>query len=211
MRVLGLDPGSRKTGYGVVERAGNTFRSLHHGHISPPARASLAERLLAISRRAGEVMDRFSPDCVVIEEAFYHESVRSTLVLGHVRGALILTALERGLDVAEYTPREVKLSVAGTGAAAKEQVAFMVRRILGLAGALQSDAADALAVALCHHHRQHRSAPARAARVAARNLAALLEQRVASGPPARWRATPGSAGPTLRAGERVIGRKVRPR
>ena len=122
-------------------------------------------------------MEEFAPDCVAVEEAFYHESVRSTLVLGHVRGALLVAALDRGVEVAEYTPREIKLSVAGTGAAAKEQVEFMVRRLLAIRGPLQSDASDALAVAMCHIHRSGRSAPARAASAAAQRLEALLSRR----------------------------------
>ena len=125
-------------------------------------------------------MDEFAPDCVAVEEAFYHESVRSTLVLGHVRGALLVAAVSRDLALAEYTPREVKLSVAGNGGATKEQVAFMVRRLLGISGALQADAADALAVALCHQHRARMRAPARAARAAATTLEALLARRRAT-------------------------------
>jgi crossover junction endodeoxyribonuclease RuvC len=119
-------------------------------------------------------MDRVSPDAVVVEEAFYQESVRSTLVLGHVRGALIVAAVSRSIPVVEYSPREIKLSVTGSGAAAKEQVAFMVRRLLALRGALAADAADALAAALCHLQRAHLSAPARAASAAAQRLQALL-------------------------------------
>jgi crossover junction endodeoxyribonuclease RuvC len=177
VRVLGLDPGSRRTGFGVVESQGNRFRCVHVGHVAPPARLDLPQRLHAIVRRVGEIMEAYPPDCVAIEEAFYHESVRSTLVLGHVRGALLVAAVERGLALAEYTPREIKLSVAGTGAASKEQVAFMVKRLLGLGGPLQQDAADALAVALCHLHRARLRAPARAARAAARTLEALLARR----------------------------------
>jgi len=180
MRVLGLDPGSRRTGFGVVERSGNQFRSCGHGTIAPAAKLDLAHRLLAITTRVGEVMDEFQPDAVVVEEAFYHESVRSTLVLGHVRGALLVAAVQRGLAIAEYSPREVKLSVAGSGAAAKEQVAFMVRRMLGLKGTLRADAADALAVALCHLHRERVALPtARAVSAAAERLAALLARRPA--------------------------------
>src|SRR5437867_1082637 len=123
MRVLGLDPGSRRTGFGVVERNGNAYRCLTHGHAPAPARSDLAVRIHAIFVRVGELMERHAPDCVAVEEAFYHESVRSTLVLGHVRGALLVAAAERGIPIAEYSPREVKLSVAGSGAAAKEQVA----------------------------------------------------------------------------------------
>jgi crossover junction endodeoxyribonuclease RuvC len=175
MLVLGLDPGSRRTGYGVVEKRGNAYVCIEHGTAAPPARLDLPHRIHAIAERVGEVMDRLHPDCVAVEEAFYQESVRSTLVLGHVRGALLVAAVRRGFAVAEYSPREVKLSVAGTGAAAKEQVAFMVRRLLRLTGALQADASDALAVALCHLHRSRLDLPAaRAATAAARRLEALL-------------------------------------
>ena len=174
MRVLGLDPGSRRTGYGVVERRGNALTCLAHGHVAPPATRALPERLHTIAARIGEVIEAWQPDCVAVEEAFYHESVRSTLVLGHVRGALLVVAVERGRAVAEYSPRSIKLSVTGSGAAAKEQVGFMVRRLLALKGALQPDAADALAVALCHLQRVRFSAPARAASAAADRLEALL-------------------------------------
>lgn len=174
MRVLGLDPGSRRTGYGLVERQGNAYRALDRGTIAPPARLDLPHRLHAIAQRAGELMDQHRPDAVAIEEAFYHESVRSTLVLGHVRGALIVAAISRGFELAEYSPREIKLSVAGTGSASKEQVGFMVRRLLGLRGPLAPDAADALATALCHLHRARRTEPQRAASFAARGLEALL-------------------------------------
>jgi crossover junction endodeoxyribonuclease RuvC len=178
MRVLGLDPGSRRTGFGVVERDGSRVQSVAFGVASAPARLSLAERLHAIVRRVDEVIEEWTPDAVAVEEAFYHESVRSTLVLGHVRGALLVAAVARGLPVAEYTPRAIKLSVTGTGAASKPQVEFMVRRLLGLRETLPADAADALAVALCHLNRSGRTAPARAASAAAQRLEALLARRV---------------------------------
>jgi len=180
MRVLGVDPGSIRTGFGVVQRSGSVFRCLEHGEAAPSRRLDLPHRIHAIVERVGEVMDRVRPDCVAVEEAFYHESVRSTLVLGHVRGALLVAAVQRGLPIAEYSPREVKMSVAGSGAAAKEQVTFMVRRLLGVKGALPYDAADALAVALCHLHRDRRLVPeARAMSAAAERLAALLARRPA--------------------------------
>ena len=178
MKVLGLDPGSRRTGYGVVERDGSTFRALAHGVIAPPAHLDLAHRLHAIAVRAGEVMEAQRPDAVVVEEAFYHESVRSTLVLGHVRGALLVAAVQRGLTLADYSPREIKLSVTGSGGASKEQVAFMVRRLLGLRGPLPADAADALAAAICHLQRARRGEPVRAMAAAARGLEALLRRQV---------------------------------
>ena len=174
MRVLGLDPGSRRTGYGVVEGAGNAFRCLGHGAITPGARLDLPRRLETIANRVDELITEFAPDQVSIEEVFYHESVRSRLVLGHVRGALMLTAARRGVGIVEYTPRTIKLSVVGNGGATKEQVQFMIRRLLKLPGTLQADAADALAAALCHLHRARLAAPQRAASAAASNLAALL-------------------------------------
>ena len=175
MRVLGIDPGSRKTGFGVVERRGNLYRCVTQGTAGASARLDMPHRIHAIVRRIETVIAEFTPDCMAVEEAFYHESVRSTLVLGHVRGALLVAGVARGVEVAEYTPREVKLSVAGSGAAAKEQVEFMVRRLLGLKSPLQADAADALAVALCHLHRARR--PARALGAATRGLETLLARR----------------------------------
>jgi len=177
MRVLGIDPGSRRTGFGVVERTGNRYASLAHGVATAPARLDLPRRLHAITARVAQVLDEYRPDAVAVEEAFYHESVRSTLVLGHVRGALIVAAVERAIEVAEYTPREIKLGVAGSGAAAKSQVAHMVRHLLGLRGELPADATDALAAAICHLHRSRRTAPARAARAAARGLESLLARK----------------------------------
>ena len=200
MRVLGVDPGSHRTGFGVVERSGSAFRCVAHGEAVASRRLELPHRIHAIVQRVGEVMDRVRPDCVAVEEAFYHESVRSTLVLGHVRGALLVAAVQRGLTIAEYSPREVKMSVAGSGAAAKEQVAFMVRRLLGVKGALPADAADALAVALCHLHRERRQQPeARAMSAAAERLAALLARRPARMTPAAVQALLGRRARARRA------------
>jgi crossover junction endodeoxyribonuclease RuvC len=147
------------------------------GTATASGRLDLPHRLHAIVQRIEEILDAESPDCVAVEEAFYHESVRSTLVLGHVRGALLVTGVARGIEVAEYTPREVKMSVAGSGGATKEQVEFMVRRLLGLRGPLQVDASDALAVAMCHLHREGRLAPKRALGAATKGLEALLARR----------------------------------
>src|SRR5690242_10093514 len=113
MRVLGLDPGSRRTGYGIVERSGNRFTCLVQGAVAPKPRLDLPRRLHDIAQRVGALIDESRPECVVIEKAFYHESVHSTLVLGHVRGALLVAAVQRGVEVAEYSPREIKLSVVG--------------------------------------------------------------------------------------------------
>jgi crossover junction endodeoxyribonuclease RuvC len=173
MRVLGLDPGSRRTGYGVVERHGNRFACIEHGCVSPPSGAALPVRLHHIAREIGAVMDRLAPEAVAVEQAFLRENVRSAMVLGHVRGALLVVAVERGLEIAEYSPREIKQSVVGNGGAAKEQVAYMVRRLLGLEREPGADAADALGGAICHLHRA-RFARMRPATPAARRLEALL-------------------------------------
>lgn len=177
MRVLGLDPGSRRTGFGVVERRGNAYTAVAHGVATASARLDLAHRLHAIVTQVEQALDAWHPDVVAVEEAFYHESVRSTLVLGHVRGALLVAAVARDLPVAEYTPREIKMSVAGSGAAAKEQVEFMIRRLLAIRGPLAADASDALAVAVCHLHRSGTVSRARALGAATRGLEALLERR----------------------------------
>ena len=173
MRVLGVDPGSRRTGWGVVERRGRGLHFVAAGHAAPAARLSLPARLQAIARELDQVMERFTPDCVVIESAFHHAYARSTLVLGHVRGALMLTAMDRGLAVAEYAPRAIKLAVTGHGGAAKQQVAAMVKAQLGLAALPHSDAADALAGALCHLRRARFDAPRRRT-PASERLQALL-------------------------------------
>jgi crossover junction endodeoxyribonuclease RuvC len=178
LRVLGIDPGSRKTGWGVVEKRGNVYRCLGHGTATAGPKLDMPHRIHAIAMRIEQVIVEFTPDCMAVEEAFYHESVRSTLVLGHVRGALLVAGVRHALEIAEYTPREVKMSVAGTGAGSKEQVEFMVRRMLGIKTALQADASDALAVSLCHLHRARRPAPAAALGAATRGLEALLARRV---------------------------------
>jgi crossover junction endodeoxyribonuclease RuvC len=174
MRVLGLDPGSRRTGFGVVERSGNRMICVAQGVVAPRAGLDLAGRLLAIANRVDAVIHESRPDAIVVEQAFYHENVRSTLVLGHVRGALLLTAARRGVAVHEYSPREIKMAVVGSGGAAKDQVGFMIRRLLGLKGEVAADAADALAGAVCHLQRVRLTAPARAMSDAARRLEAML-------------------------------------
>jgi crossover junction endodeoxyribonuclease RuvC len=177
MRVLGLDPGSRRTGYGVVERRGSRLICVTHGTVTPRHGLDLAGRLLAITDRIGAVLAETAPDVVVVEQAFHHENVRSTLVLGHVRGALMVTAARCGVAVAEYSPREIKLAVVGAGGAGKTQVAFMIRRLLAVKGELPLDASDALAAAICHLQRTRFAAPARAVSAAARRLEALLTAR----------------------------------
>jgi crossover junction endodeoxyribonuclease RuvC len=148
VRVLGIDPGSRRTGFGVIEVEGRSARALAFG-VLPGEGDSLPARLVAIGTALDLVLDRHAPDVVSIEQAFHSVNPRSTLVLGQVRGLALWLAARRGLPIHEFAPRSVKLSVTGQGGAGKPQVAAMVRRLLGLDTTPPADAADALAVALC--------------------------------------------------------------
>jgi crossover junction endodeoxyribonuclease RuvC len=152
-RILGVDPGSQVTGYGFIEAGPGKVRSLLHGTLRPRRGLALPDRLHAIYGDLAALIAEHEPDVVAVETAFYHKSARSTLVLGHVRGIVLLAARQAELPVQEYAPREIKLAVTGNGGASKEQVAFMVRGMLGLRETPPLDAADALAAALCHWHR----------------------------------------------------------
>ncbi len=152
LRILGLDPGLRRTGWGVVSIDGARLTHLAHGVVAAPQSAPLAERLLAIHLGVVEVIARWSPDEAAIEETFMTANGASTLKLGHARAAAMLAPAAAGLPVAEYAATVVKKALVGTGGADKAQVAFMVARLLPAAGAPVADAADALAVAICHAH-----------------------------------------------------------
>lgn len=148
--IIGIDPGSRRTGYGVIRLDGTRHVYIASGHLnltSYPAN----ERLRQIYLGVQEVMQSFQPHEAAIEEIFMKDNPNSALKLGQARGAAIV-ALD--VPIAEYSAREVKKSVVGLGAADKDQVQFMVKRLLNLSGHLQPDASDALAVALCHAHRR---------------------------------------------------------
>lgn len=151
--VLGVDPGSHATGWGVVRRDGNRFFCEAAGVIRAPGAASLSERLARIHDGMTEILFRHPVETVAVETPFYARSARAALVLGHARGVILLAVQKAGATLHEYAPRLVKSAVVGQGGASKEQVQFMVRRLLGLTADPAADAADALAVALCHHHR----------------------------------------------------------
>jgi crossover junction endodeoxyribonuclease RuvC len=151
--VLGIDPGSRFTGYGFVRRDGSRIRYERSGVIAPRATLPFADRLLAIHTELMLLLERWRPDEVAVETAFVRKSAQSALQIGHVRGVVILAARQQGADLYEYTAPEVKMAVVRQGAASKEQVSFMVRRLLPETAALREDEADALAVALCHAQR----------------------------------------------------------
>ncbi|HEX7089643.1 MAG TPA: crossover junction endodeoxyribonuclease RuvC [Longimicrobiales bacterium] len=150
--VLGVDPGTATTGYGVVARAADGAVSLLEcGVIRTDASQALPRRLREIYEGIGDVIGRHPPDIVAVEGVFYARNVRTTVVLGHTRGAILLAAALRDLPVVEYTPAEIKSAIVGTGRATKEQVQYMVQRLLRLKTVPKpADAADAVAVALCH-------------------------------------------------------------
>ena len=152
MRVLGLDPGLRHTGWGVIDVAGNRLRHVADGVVHAPTDLPLAERLVALFRALGGVLDHFRPDEAAVEESFVNKNAASTLKLGVARGVVLLAPAERGLPVAEYSANLIKKSVVGAGHAEKEQVQVMVRHLLPGCAIGQPDAADALAVAICHAH-----------------------------------------------------------
>ncbi len=153
MRVLGIDPGSSVTGYGVVDCEGSSLRHVAHGTVRPRRTGSVAERLAEIHRALDEVVASHAPDAAVIEQVFVRPSnPKSALVLGQARGVALAALGARGLNVAEVTPQEVKSAVVGIGNASKEQVQQMVCRLLSLANAPAQDAADALAAAICRAH-----------------------------------------------------------
>ena len=150
MRILGIDPGSRFTGWGLVEQARNKPTYLASGTIRLKADAPLAERLVALARELEALLIAHAPDTCAVEQIFAARNVRSALVLGHARGVILQIVSSRGIPVLEYTPTQVKQAVTGAGRADKTQVQKMVSLLLSRRESLQEDEADALAVALTH-------------------------------------------------------------
>ena len=152
MRILGLDPGLLNTGWGVISIDGSLLHHVAHGVISPLASLSMAQRLTVIHRGVSNVLVEQAPDHVAIEETFVSLNAESTLKLGLARGAALVAAAATGLEVSEYATRLVKKTVVGTGKAEKHQIAAMIGVLLPAARGVRHDAADALAVAVCHVH-----------------------------------------------------------
>ncbi|WP_455233907.1 crossover junction endodeoxyribonuclease RuvC [Thiogranum longum] len=153
VRILGIDPGSRFTGYGLIDCDRGHARYVASGCLQPGGE-NLPDKLGSIFRELGDLITRYQPQEFAIENVFMHRNADSALKLGQARGAAICAAVMSELPVAEYAPREIKQSVVGKGAADKRQVQHMVRVLLKLSDIPQSDAADALAVALCHSYQQ---------------------------------------------------------
>ena len=147
--IIGIDPGSRAMGYGVVACQGNHYRYVASGCIRM-RQSSVPERLQQIFVGTNKVIETHRPIEAAIEQVFMHRNPNSALKLGQARGVAIVALASQGLPVSEYTPRRIKQSVVGYGAADKEQVQFMIKKLLNLSGDVQADAADALAIALCH-------------------------------------------------------------
>ena len=152
-RILGIDPGSRLTGFGVVDFDGNKAEYVASGTVKS-IDGAFADRLKQIFDSIRDIVGEYRPDIVAVESVFMHKNAGSALKLGHARSAAICATFEYGLEIYEYAPRAIKQAVVGTGAATKEQVQHMIVQILSLDGTPAEDAADALAAALCHGHQR---------------------------------------------------------
>lgn len=152
MIILGLDPGLGTTGWGVIRATGNRLTHIANGQIKTDAKLPLPKRLVAIDAALGAVIAAHSPLVAAVEEVFVNDNPQSTLKLAHARGVALLCAARAGLDVGEYAPRLVKKAITGVGNASKDQLRFMVERLLPGVTITGPDAADALGVAICHAH-----------------------------------------------------------
>jgi crossover junction endodeoxyribonuclease RuvC len=175
MVILGVDPGTRRLGWGVVVREGSRLRHQGHGVIVLDGDAPLAERLAVIESQLSEVIRRFGPETGSVESLFFHKDAQAAAKLGHARGVVLLCLARAGVTVAEYAPARVKRTVAGNGNADKRQVAQIVRMLLGLDGSPELDASDALALAITHL----RAAPLALAVAKSRRAAGLPQRRSA--------------------------------
>ncbi|MBI2718207.1 MAG: crossover junction endodeoxyribonuclease RuvC [Rhizobiales bacterium] len=154
IRIIGIDPGLRNTGWGVIEQEGSRLSYVADGSLHSDAEAALPERLLQIHRQLLAVLQEFSPDEAAVEETFVNKDARATLKLGQARGVALLAPASLGIAVAEYAPNAIKKAVVGAGHAEKDQVKHMVRLLLPKALMRTADSTDALAIAICHaHHR----------------------------------------------------------
>ena len=150
LRIIGIDPGSRITGYGIIDKLGSGLGFVACGTIRAEREQDFSHRLLVIFNGLSEIITQHQPEIAAIEELFVAHNVRSALKLGQARGAAVVAAMQQGLPVHGYPPRQVKQAVTGYGHAEKEQVQHMIQALLELSGPPSSDAADALAVAVCH-------------------------------------------------------------
>jgi crossover junction endodeoxyribonuclease RuvC len=148
--ILGIDPGLQRTGWGVIACEGARISWVAHGVVAPPTSVPLADRLGFLARGISEVIEMYRPTEAAVEEVFMAKNAQSALLLGHARGAALAILSQQNVQVSEYATRRIKKALVGTGSAEKDQVAFMVRRLLPQSGSVSADAADALAAAICH-------------------------------------------------------------
>lgn len=153
MIIMGIDPGFAITGYGIVKYEGNKFLAIDYGAITTASTMKLSERLLVLSDKLEELIKKYQPDAIAVEELFFNKNIKTALTVGHGRGVAILSAAKSGVEVFEYTPLQVKQSVVGYGRAEKAQMQQMIKVILNLPSIPKpDDVADALGVAVCHGH-----------------------------------------------------------
>jgi crossover junction endodeoxyribonuclease RuvC len=152
VRILGIDTSLRSTGVGIIDASGSELRAVAYGRILNKPKAPHSRCLENIFNSITELIEQHAPDCAAIEGAFFAKNARTAMVLGQARGTAITACAIKGLDITEHSPRKVKQAIVGTGAAQKDQVAKMVMRLLNLEEKPQEDAADALAIAICHYH-----------------------------------------------------------
>ncbi len=150
IRIIGIDPGLQHTGWGIIDLCQNKISWAAHGIINPDTKMELAARLGFLATELSSIIDIYKPDEAAIEETFFANSAKTSLLLGHARGAAMAILAQNFLPVSEYATRQIKKAVVGTGTADKEQISFMVKRLLPNATNLKSDSADALAAAICH-------------------------------------------------------------
>lgn len=154
MIIIGVDPGTNTTGYGIIKQSGSSFSRISSGCIKLTPSKPIPQRLEIIYNELNKIIKQFKPDEFAIETAFYGKNVQSAMKIGYARGVSILSAVNNGLPVSEYSPREIKKSVVGKGAASKEQVSYMIKTLLNLKSIkMKLDESDALATALCHAFR----------------------------------------------------------
>lgn len=153
MLVLGIDPGTATTGFGLVDGDKGKSRLVDYGAILTSPNTAMPERLLIINRELNQLLQKYRPDAMAIEQIFFHRNVKTAITVAQSRGVLLMTAAQAGISIAEYTPLQVKQSVVGYGNASKRQVQLMVQALLSLKAVPRpDDAADALAIAICHLH-----------------------------------------------------------
>ena len=150
-RTIGVDPGLNNTGFGILDYIGSKIKVVAYGLITPPAKESVPNRLKYLNSHMNDLIDKFSPMSMALEDSFYRQNVKSAILLGQARGVLLLSAASKGIPSMVYAPRKVKQSVTGSGSSSKEQVKYMVEKILKIDKNISSlDITDALAIGLCH-------------------------------------------------------------